>query len=365
MNVLHLLGATEDHGGIVSVVRGIQAATAAEGIRHAVWVNERFQLRRTPALDLRFSRFALDESDSHLRLLGRAVAALPGLLGRLRSESFDVLHAHTRGGFAVAMLLNRLFGRRLLFTNHTYANRTGLYRRAAGWPGFVTAVLTPNMARHYAVQPDDRNVFVVSECGADEFWQNPLPLARATPPLRLVGVGNLVRWKKWHLLIEAMAGLPLELRSQVEFDLWGPTPADTAAQAYAMDLANMAAQPAVAGRVRLRGATNDVAGVLRAADWFVLPSTNEPCSVALIEALASGIPALVSASGGNVDIVQPERTGLLFQPDGSADLGRQLERRLRGEFRPASPGDIRASVVHRSATAVGQEYLRLYRRLAG
>jgi glycosyltransferase involved in cell wall biosynthesis len=221
------------------------------------------------------------------------------------------------------------------------------------------------MARHYGLTPDGQSVVVVSECGADDFWQTPLPERPPGDALRLSGLGNLVRWKKWHLVVEAIAGLPNALRARVEFDLWGPTPSDPAAQAYARELAELAAQPSLQGRVRLRGPTQDVAGVLRQADWFVLPSTNEPCSVALIEALASGVPALVSASGGNVDIVQPNRTGLLFRPDDSADLRAQLERRLRGEFVPAPPGEIRSSVRQRSATAVGKEYLALYRRLAG
>ena len=134
MKILHLLGATEDHGGIVSVVRGIQTTTAAQGLRHVVWVNAGFSNRRPPELDLRRSRFALDEDRNHPRLLLRAALALPGLLRLLRAESFAVIHAHTRGGFATAMLLNRLLGRRVLFTNHTYANRTGLYRRAAQLP---------------------------------------------------------------------------------------------------------------------------------------------------------------------------------------------------------------------------------------
>jgi glycosyltransferase involved in cell wall biosynthesis len=364
MNILHLLGATEDHGGIVSVVRGIQAATAAQGLRHVVWVNSAFTNRRTPKFELRTNRFALDEAAAHPRLLLRAALALPGLLRLLRTESFHVLHAHTRGGFAVAGLLNRLCGRRLLFTNHTYAQRTGLYRRATQWPGFVTAVLTPNMARHYGLPPDGERVVVVSECGADAFWQAPLATPAAVPPLRLVGIGNLVRWKNWHLLLEALAGLPPELRAQVDFELWGPTPNDPAARAYAQELATLAAGPELAGRVHLRGPTHDVLGALRRANWFVLPSTNEPCSVALIEALALGVPALVSASGGNVDIVRPGETGLLFQPGEAADLRRQLRRLLAGEVTPAAPDRVRASVSARSATAVGAEYLRLYRRLA-
>lgn len=363
MKILHLLGATEDHGGIVSVVRGIQAATAVEGLRHVAWVNTAFVNRRNPALELRTNRFALDEADSHPRLLLRSALAMPGLLRLLRTEPFDVVHAHTRGGFAVAMWLNRLFGRRLLFTNHTYARRTGLYRRAAGWPGFHTVVLTPNMARHYGVALDEPKVSVISACGGNFFWQAPPVVAARPTPVRLVGVGNLVRWKNWHLLLEALAGLPENLRFQFTFELWGPTPDDPAAKAYAAELNALATRPELAGRVHLRGPTNDVIGVLRQANWFVLPSTNEPCSVALIEALALGLPAVVSASGGNVDILRPDHTGVLFRPDDITDLRQQLTRVLSGDVAVASPEAIRASVAGRSASTVGAEYHRLYRRL--
>lgn len=365
MKILHLLGAAEDHGGIVSVVRGIQAATATDGLRHAVWVNSAFVNRRSPALDLRTNRFALDEAESHPRLLLRAALALPGLLRLLQTEPFDVVHAHTRGGFAAAMLLNRLFGRRLLFTNHTYANRTGLYRRAAAWPDFNTVVLTPNMAKHYGVVPDDSKVSVISACGGNAFWQVAPVTEAQSPPLRLVGVGNVVRWKNWHLLLEALAGFPAELSSQWQFELWGPIPEDPAAKAYAAELGVLAARPELAGRVHLRGPTTNVIGALRRANWFVLPSTNEPCSVALIEALALGLPAVVSASGGNMDILRPEHTGVFFRPDDATDLQRQLARMLRGEVAVASPEAIRSSVTRRTASAVGAEYHRLYRRLAG
>jgi glycosyltransferase involved in cell wall biosynthesis len=214
------------------------------------------------------------------------------------------------------------------------------------------------------VVPDEPKVSVISACGGNTFWQVPPVTAAQSSPLRLVGVGNLVRWKNWHLLLEALAGLPAEFSSQWLFELWGPTPEDPAAKAYAAELGVLAARPELAGRVHLRGPTTDVIGALRGANWFVLPSTNEPCSVALIEALALGLPAVVSASGGNVDILWPEHTGVFFRPDDATDLRRQLVRVLRGEVAVASPESIRASVAGRTASAVGAEYHRLYRRLA-
>ena len=51
----------------------------------------------------------------------------------------------------------------------------------------------------------------------------------------------------------------------------------------------------VTDQVQLKGSTNQVNEKLQAADLFITPSTNEPCSVALMEALALGQPALAVA----------------------------------------------------------------------
>jgi phosphatidylinositol alpha 1,6-mannosyltransferase len=80
----------------------------------------------------------------------------------------------------------------------------------------------------------------------------------------------------------------------------------------------------------------------------------------LIEALALGRPALVTASGGNVDIIEPERTGLLFSPDNAEDLARQLRRLLSQRLSLANPARIRQSVEIRHPARVARQYRELY-----
>jgi len=67
---------------------------------------------------------------------------------------------------------------------------------------------------------------------------------------------------------------------------------------------------------------------LREADAFVLPSFTEGHPKALIEAMAAGVPAVVSDCAGNRAIVKPADAGLLFDPERPADLAAQLERVL-------------------------------------
>jgi glycosyltransferase involved in cell wall biosynthesis len=81
-----------------------------------------------------------------------------------------------------------------------------------------------------------------------------------------------------------------------------------------------------------------------------------------MEALSLGLPALVSESGGNIDLVQTG-CGLHFQPDDPASLAEQLRAILNGSFCPLTPEQIRASVAMRAASVVYGQYKDLYQKL--
>jgi len=375
LKVLHLVGARSDQGGILSVLRALQSvrptkeAPTSPRCQPSVWVHDSFIERRPPPLDLRRNPAAEDENNRHLSLLWSAMRSWPGLRRLLAAERFDVVQGHSRGSFPLAAWLARRNRRRpaepvVLFTNHTYARRTGMYRQAVRRLDLPMVLLTPNMARHYGLTHTP-GVKVISACAHDRFFEHPLepPQPTRETRVRFVGVGNLVRWKGWHLLLEAWALLPSDLRSAGHFDLWGPTLADPEGRRYADELHALRKELNLQDAVSFRGPTNSVAEAVIESDWFVLPSTNEPCSVALIEALALGRPALVSASGGNIDIVQPGMNGRHFLPGNAADLARQLAAILRGEQVSHGPSELRESVRPRSATMVAGQYTAFYQHL--
>lgn len=364
VEVLHLTGARADDGGILSVIRAIQEATS-ENATHRVWVQEGFRQLRSPELELVRSRHALDETPGPLRFLIRAAQAWPGLCRLLRENPEWVIHAHTRGTFPLAAWISR--SQPVLFTQHAYARRTGMYRRVARWPGMRTVLLTPSMARHYEIAEEPGRVEILSECALDRWFERPLPAERpshAGRRFRLVGLGNLVRWKRWDLALDALSRVPESIREKLELEVWGPTPPDSDAKRFADELRQRVGDAGWGAWVRFPGPTPQPAETLAAADAFLLPSTREPCSVALIEALASGVPALASRSGGNVDIIQDGKTGLLFAPDSADDLAAKLTHWITESPRFDSPAAVRASVAHRSASVVGARYLSLYQEFA-
>lgn len=64
----------------------------------------------------------------------------------------------------------------------------------------------------------------------------------------------------------------------------------------------------------------DLAGALASADAFVFPSTTETLGMAMIEALASGVPVLAARSGASDEVVADGTDGLLFEAGSEADL---------------------------------------------
>jgi glycosyltransferase involved in cell wall biosynthesis len=66
-------------------------------------------------------------------------------------------------------------------------------------------------------------------------------------------------------------------------------------------------------------------------DVYLMASLSEGSSLALVEALAAGLPVVATRVGGNGDIITHDRNGLLFAPtdseDGAAHVSRLLEDR--------------------------------------
>ncbi len=76
--------------------------------------------------------------------------------------------------------------------------------------------------------------------------------------------------------------------------------------------------------VDLPGASPDVTTALREADLFVLPSREEGMSIALLEAMALGIPLVASSIPGNRRLVSDFEHGRLAPPDDPEALARVI-----------------------------------------
>jgi sugar transferase (PEP-CTERM/EpsH1 system associated) len=91
----------------------------------------------------------------------------------------------------------------------------------------------------------------------------------------------------------------------------------------------------VADRAWLPGERHDIAEIMQALDVFVLPSKNEGISNTILEALASGLPVIATAVGGNVELVADGVNGTLVRPGDVAGLAQALLAYVGGAEAPA------------------------------
>jgi sugar transferase (PEP-CTERM/EpsH1 system associated) len=130
---------------------------------------------------------------------------------------------------------------------------------------------------------------------------------------------------------------------------------------------DMLTRAGASNRAWLPGERTDIAQLLRTMDLFVLPSLAEGSSNTILEAMATGLPVVATAVGGNTELVHPGFTGILVPPRSPdlmaaaiADYCRIPEMGARHGMR------ARSQVIARhSLPAMARGYLAVYDSLLG
>lgn len=310
--VLHYLGADDDRGGIVSVVRALETAGKFQCV---LGVNPGFQQRRQPALpSAEFGR--IEGEELNLRTLWRARRVAGQVREWLKGDRVRFFHGHTRSGLAVALWLAWRGEERLAVTVHCYGRQRWFYRWAAGRLGRRLFWLTPAMKSYYRIPAAESWDQCMPGCLPDvQVAMDIAPRRGSHRPLRFAGIGALVAWKRWDWVLEAISMLPQESRAQIRFAHAGGAEKSRASQNYAGALRAQTTALGLDAIVTWRGAEPSSRDLLTETDCLIVPSQNEPFSMVMLEALAIGVPVLAAASGGPRDVITPGENGWLFAPD--------------------------------------------------
>lgn len=130
---------------------------------------------------------------------------------------------------------------------------------------------------------------------------------RCGRPFIFLYVGRMAPEKDLDILLEIMSKLPQPLRENIQWVMVGDGP-------ILSDL-----QQQVPSNVTFTGSLRgeELAEVYASADLFVFPSTTETFGNVVLEALASGIPAIGADAGGVKEIIRHGKSGILCQPRNS------------------------------------------------
>jgi glycosyltransferase involved in cell wall biosynthesis len=128
----------------------------------------------------------------------------------------------------------------------------------------------------------------------------------------LVGmVARMDRGKGQLELVQAMAPLLTKPDAHTQLILAG---AETyPEQGYANEVLQCAQRLGIEHAIHWLGPRSDVPTLLHAFDVFAHPSFDEPCPLAVIEALLAGLPCVGWRDGGQAELIKDQETGLLVE----------------------------------------------------
>ncbi|MFN8476088.1 MAG: glycosyltransferase [Anaerolineae bacterium] len=273
------------------------------------------------------------------------VASTPlsvALPARLRGVQADIAHLHFP--YPVGEVSQWLLGRarRTVVTYHSDVVRQAgilrLYRplmRAILRRADRIIATSPNYAATSPLLQENRDRVAIVPLGVDlaRFLQaypdRVASLRRQYGTPLLVSMGRLRYYKGLNVLIEALPNLP-----DARLVVAGSGPMGDEWQALAQRLG-------VGQRVHFIGdiSDDDQPALYQAADLYVLPATHrsEAFGIALVEALASGIPAVTTEVGTGTSYVnQNGITGVIVPPSDSAALAAAIRGLLADDARRRS-----------------------------
>ncbi|PQO99462.1 sugar transferase [Massilia phosphatilytica] len=302
------------------------------------------------------------------------------MFGVLRALRPDLIH--TRGGAGLpAQVVAALAGVKLRV--HAEHARGAVDAGGGVRARLLRRLLCP-LIDHYIAVSSDLEEWLVESVGAEparvsqiangvdslQFHPRLGPSAAVGPPgfmhdgVFVVGsVGRMDEAGNHATLVEAFLRLiasPHPAHQRLRLLLVGDGPARVECQA-------LLHRAGAAARAWLPGARADVAQLLRAMDLFVLPARVEDRSNAILQAMATGLPVVAAAVGGNTELVHPGFTGILVPPMSTELLAAAMADYCRIPEMAARHGArARSQVIARhSMPAMARDYLAVYDALTG
>jgi glycosyltransferase involved in cell wall biosynthesis len=184
----------------------------------------------------------------------------------------------------------------------------------------------------------------------------------------VVMVAQLTAWKRQTTAIEAFQ-LVAQTHPCARLLLVGKeqaAPSVHGAVSYTDRLRKLVAELGLERHVLFAGRRPDIREILAAADIFLLPSIDDPCPLAHIEAMAMAKPVVAVEAGGAPELVEHGKSGLLGPADDAGQVAANLIALIDDPGRRRELGDYgrRRALEQLNATRMADDVERVYRSLS-
>jgi len=272
-----------------------------------------------------------------------------------RDERVEIIHAHVARDYTLAAFAaRRAPAARLILTRHVLFPLSRMHRLALSNVARVVAVseAVARALRAQSIFPNDKIRVVANgidlrrfDAARAEFERESrrfdsaqqLPHSAAQRrPLRVGIVGELSEVKGQLDFVRAASLVAERLGDEVEFVIVGED--ESRSGEYRARIEGLISELDLARRVRLTGRLEEVAVVVASLDVFVSASHSESFGIAMVEAMACGVPVVATATMGAREIVEDGATGLIVPVGDAGALSAAVVSLLEDEVRRLALG---------------------------
>ncbi len=178
-------------------------------------------------------------------------------------------------------------------------------------------------------------------------------------PRRVLAVGRLVDDKNHRLMIEASAIIKAQ-----EGEAGLPDLSIYGAGELTDELLELIKAKGLDDKIHLPGVSSNVPQLLRESDIYLMSSNKEGMSISLMEAMAAGLPIVVTAVSGIKDLLEDEVSALIVPVGDARAFATAYSRLLKdADLRERLGRKATLAVKPYSMTVCASRHLTLYRKL--
>jgi len=234
----------------------------------------------------------------------------------VREHEIEIVHAHVARDYPLAALAAGRSTARLVLTRHVLFPMNPIHkltRRRTARVIAVSKAVAAGLRAQSIFEPAQITV-IPNGIDVDKFRRGGESVVRGSDGFRIGTVGHLAPIKGFDDFIRA-AEIVCRVRADVEFLIVGEDKSERGENRRQLEV--LIRQLKLGDRVKLMGWVDDVAAFLPTLDLFVSAARVEPFGLSIIEAMATGVPVIATASEGAREIVQAGETGIIV-PIGDA-----------------------------------------------